>query len=113
MDSAEYYFRKELHDGRDFNNQNGAAIGLAKLYELHHALDSASKYFQYAYEMNDSMFAHTTTQTIERMQAMYDYSRHQEEAYNEKENIQHPRHTAPHGADSMGTVPPPECGGIV
>ncbi|MBQ3698478.1 MAG: hypothetical protein II886_01065 [Prevotella sp.] len=91
LDSAEYYFRKELHDGRDFNNQNGAAIGLAKLYELHHALDSASKYFQYAYEMNDSMFAHTTTQTIERMQAMYDYSRHQEIARQEKEKASEER----------------------
>ena len=85
LDSAEYWYRKELINGKDFNNQNSAAEGLAMVYEQKHMLDSATKYYAYAYAMNDSMFAHTATQTIERMQSMYDYSRHQEEAYNEKE----------------------------
>ena len=44
-----------------------------------------AKYYQYAYAMNDSVYAHQTTETIERMQAMYDYSRHQEIAHQEKE----------------------------
>ena len=91
LDSAEYYFRKELKDGKDFNNQNGAAIGLAKLYELRHVPDSASKYFHYAYEMNDSAFAQTATATVEQMQAMYDYSRHQEIAQQEKERASEER----------------------
>ena len=29
LDSAEYYFRKELKDGKDFNNQNGGAKGFS------------------------------------------------------------------------------------
>ena len=77
-DSAEYWFRKELHDGKDYNNQNGGALGLAMLYEQRHIPDSAAKYYQYAYAMNDSMYAQQATETIERMQSMYDYSRHQE-----------------------------------
>ena len=80
LDSAEYWFRKELRDGKDFNNQNGGALGLAMLYEELHRPDSAAKYYQYAYAMNDSMYAQKTTETIERMQSMYDYSRHQEQA---------------------------------
>ena len=86
FDSAEYYYRKELREGKDFNNQNAGAKGLAELYQRTNKPDSASKYFQHAYAMNDSMFAHTATNTVERMQAMYDYSRHQKEAQLEKEN---------------------------
>ena len=78
LDSAEYLFRKELRDGKDYNNQNGGALGLAMLYEQLQIPDSAAKYYQYAYAMNDSMYAQKATETIERMQSMYDYSRHQE-----------------------------------
>ena len=84
-DSAEYYFRKELRDGKDFNNQNAAAMGLALLFQHQHRADSAAKYSIYAYAMNDSMYAQKTTKTVERIQAMYDYSRHQEIAKQEKE----------------------------
>ena len=85
LDSALYFFRKELQDGKDFNNQNGGALGLAKVYDELHQPDSAAKYYQYAYAMNDSMYAQQATETVERMQAMYDYSRHQEIARKEKE----------------------------
>ena len=85
LDSAEYYFRKELLNGLDFNNQNAAATGLADLYQRTHRADSSAKYYRYAYAMNDSMFAHTATGTIERMQSMYDYTRHQENSLKEAE----------------------------
>lgn len=91
LDSAEYWFRKELRDGKDFNNQNGGALGLAMLYEQRHIPDSAAKYYLYAYAMNDSMYAQRTTETIERMQSMYDYSRHQELARRESERATHER----------------------
>ena len=85
LDSAEYWYRKELQDGKDFNNQNGGALGLAMIYEQRHQPDSAAKYYKYAYAMNDSMYAQMTTSEVERMQAMYDYTRHQEIAHREKE----------------------------
>ena len=84
LDSAEYFFRKELRYGKDFNNQNAGAKGLAKLYQKLRCPDSVAKYSQYAYAMNDSIYAHKTTKTVARMQAIYDYSRHQEEAYRER-----------------------------
>ena len=71
LDSAEYYFRKELRDGKDFNNQNAGAMGMATLYQRLHRPDSASIYFEYAYAMNDSMYAQKATKEIENIQAMY------------------------------------------
>ena len=85
LDSAEYYFRKELRDGKDYNNQNAAAMGLAMLFQKQLQTDSSSKYSIYAYIMNDSMYAQKATNTVERMQAMYNYNRHQKEAHQEKE----------------------------
>ena len=89
LDSAEYWFRKELRDGKDFNNQNGGALGLAMVYEQRCISDSAAKYYQYAYTMNDSMHNKKVTGIIERMQSMYDYSRHQELARKESERATH------------------------
>lgn len=89
LDSAEYWYRKELSDGKDFNNQNGGALGLAMVYEQRNQSDSAAKYYQYAYAMNDSMYAQMATEEVARMQAMYDYTRHQEIAHREKEISSH------------------------
>ena len=78
LDSAEYYFRKELRTGKDFNNQNAGAFGLAQLYEQKHLADSSAKYFEYSYAMNDSCFFQMTTHEVEQGKAMYDYTRQQE-----------------------------------
>ena len=86
LGSAEYYFRKELRDGKDFNNQNAGAKGLTELYQRLHQLDSAAKYSLYAYDMNDSMYARRATKDIERIQGMYNYTRHQEIAHKESQN---------------------------
>ena len=87
-DSAKYFFYKELKQGHDFNNQNAASLGLGDFYKKLGISDSASKYYEYAYAMNDSVYAHQTTETIERMQSMYNFSRHQKIAQEEKEKAQ-------------------------
>ena len=84
LDSAEYYFRKELRDGKDFGNQNSAANGLALLYNIIHKPDSAAKYAIYAYTMLDSVYAQRTPKEVERIQALYDYTRHQKIAHQEQ-----------------------------
>jgi tetratricopeptide (TPR) repeat protein len=84
LDSAEYYFRKELRNGSDLGNQNSAANGLALLYHKIHKPDSAAKYAIYAYTMLDSVYAQRSTKEVERMQALYDYTRHQEIAHQEQ-----------------------------
>ena len=91
LDSAEYFFRKELNDGNDFNNQNAGAKGLALLYQEKNMPDSAAKYALYAYEMNDSMYAQMVTDEIERMHAMYDYSNYQEIARKKTEEAREER----------------------
>lgn len=85
LDTAEYYFRKELHDGKDYNNQNAAATGLSEFYQHLNLPDSSAKYALYAYSMLDSLYAQRTTKEVERMQAMYDYTRHQNIAHQEQE----------------------------
>ncbi|MBQ8991263.1 MAG: hypothetical protein IJ084_04560 [Prevotella sp.] len=91
LDSAEYYFRKELRDGRDFNNQNAGSRGLALLFQKKHMPDSAAKYALYSYEMNDSVYAQMATREVEQMQAMYDYSRNQTLAEQAKEKAEKAR----------------------
>lgn len=89
LDSAEYFFRKELRQGKDFNNQNAGSRGLALLFQQKHMGDSAAKYALYSYEMNDSVYAQMATKEVEQMQGMYDYSRNQEIARQEKERADH------------------------
>ena len=88
LDSAEYFFRKELKDGKDFNNQNTGSRGLALLFQKKHIPDSAAQYALYSYEMNDSVYAHMATQEVEKTRAMYDYSRNQKIAQQAKEKAE-------------------------
>ena len=84
LDSAEFYFRKELRDGKDFNNQNAGSKGLALVYQQKHIPDSAAKYALYSYAMNDSVYAQMATHEVEKAQAMFDYTRNQEIAKQEQ-----------------------------
>ena len=83
-DSAEYFFRKELSTGKDFNNQNAGARGLALLFQQTYKPDSAAKYALYSYEMNDSVYAHEATAEVARMKSLYDYNRYEHEAQQSK-----------------------------
>ena len=85
LDSAEHYFRKELRDGKDFDNQHSGAFGLSELYQIRLQADSTAKYCKYAYSMLDSVYAQRSTKEVERIQALYDYSRNQAIAEKEKE----------------------------
>lgn len=84
QDSAEYYFRKELRDGTDFNNQNAASRGLALLFQQQNRPDSAAKYAMYSYEMNDSVYAQMSTKEIEKTYSLYNYIHYQESALLER-----------------------------
>jgi hypothetical protein len=62
------------------------------VYDKQQKPDSASKYYRYAYNTYDTLCAARSTDVIGRLQALYDYSRHQkiaaqksEEARKEKE----------------------------
>ncbi|MBQ7419551.1 MAG: hypothetical protein IJV17_02285 [Prevotella sp.] len=91
LDSAEYWLRKELLDGNDFNNKNAASKGLAFLYEKRQMPDSAMKYALYSYAMNDSVYSQMTTNTVEQIHGMYNYTRHQNEAMKRTKEATHER----------------------
>ncbi|MBQ8487888.1 MAG: hypothetical protein IJ533_09610, partial [Prevotella sp.] len=76
-DSAEYFFRKELHDGRDINNQIAGSKGLQLLYEKLGNADSIAKYAARGYSMSDSVYMVSESQNIQAMQAIFDYTRQQ------------------------------------
>ena len=92
LDSAEYWFRKELRKGKSFNNQNGGAIGLAMLYKQLKKPDSVAKYYQYAYAMNDSMHENKVTQEIIKMHSLYNYTHNQKKAHQESERANRTSH---------------------
>ena len=69
-------FRKELHEGKDLNNQIGACTGLQKVYEKRKNTDSIAKYASRAYEINDSAYSLSEMQNIQQLQASYNYNHH-------------------------------------
>ena len=76
-DSAEYFFRKELRDGRDANNQIAARKGLQLLYEKQGNADSVAKYAAEGYSMSDSVYMLSESQNLQSLQAMLDYTHNQ------------------------------------
>ncbi len=77
IDSAEYFFRKELRDGLDVNNQIAGRKGLQKLYEKLGRADSVAKYAAEGYEMSDSVYSLSESQNVQSLQAMFDYTHKQ------------------------------------
>ena len=89
LDSAYYYFHKELRTGKDFNNQRAGAYGLSMVYLQRHLPDSTAKYALLYSDLNDSCYAQRSTHEVEQAKAMYDYSRQQEVAQKEREKAAH------------------------
>ena len=87
-DSAKYYYLKELQYGSDYMNQNMASLGLAQVFQALHCPDSAAKYALYSYEMNDSVYAQMSTEEVEKTKNLYNYTRNQRIAIQEKEKAE-------------------------
>ena len=91
LDSAYFYFDKEMKSATDFNNQNMGAKGLASLYSKKGNADSALWYALYCYDMNDSIYSLMSTKDVANAQELYDYTRHLKTAQQEKERSEHLR----------------------
>ena len=74
LDSAEFFFRKELRSTTDFNDRQAAARGLYLLYKHRGVNDSITKYAEMWNAATDSSYAHMSTHHLQQMKAMYDYS---------------------------------------
>ncbi len=79
-DSAEVMFRRCLKYKDDLNTLNGGYHGLSLLYDKIGPADSTAKYAMLAYEANDSSYQKDVAAKLISLQALYNYSRHQEAA---------------------------------
>ena len=88
LDSAEYFFRKELRDGKDANNQIAGNKGLQLVYEQRRIPDSIAKYAKLSYELNDSAYSLSEMQNLQKFQASYNYNHKKELAEKESRKAQ-------------------------
>ena len=79
-DSAESRFRLLMNTSDNANDLEAAYKGLYTLYKRYGKMDSIAKYAELCYMIQDTTFSTLTTDNMQRMQAMYDYTRHQEMA---------------------------------
>lgn len=79
-DSAEYYFRRQLREGTDYNNQIGASRSLSLLYARRQQYEPAYRYASQAYEANDSAYLLTVADNLQQLQATYDYNTYRQQA---------------------------------
>jgi len=77
-DSAEYYFKKEMHVGTDFNNKYSATKGLCLLYEKNKNTDSIAKYALLCSLYNDSAYSESRKLEFQQMQSIYNYNHNQQ-----------------------------------
>ena len=80
VDSAQLLFRKCLDYIDDPNMKVASYYGLSQLYDRVGQPDSTAKYALLAYNANDSAHQKNETETTLRLQALYNYGKHQEEA---------------------------------
>lgn len=85
LDSAEYYYRKLYHPGMPFVVQDPMYRGLLSVFSKRHQADSIAKYAQLYGMANDSSIALKDRDQIAQMAALYNYSRSQKEAEQERE----------------------------
>lgn len=81
LDSAEYFYRKELA-ARDWNNRQAAYRGLRMLFEQKDKADSLAKYAALQCDAVDSAYQEKLSQNLQNLHELYDYSRAQEDSYN-------------------------------
>ena len=80
LDSAEFYFRKLLVRGKTLNDAIAGNLGLQEVFSRREISDSVAKYAKTSYELNDSAYSLSEMMNIQRFQASYNYSRHQQHA---------------------------------
>ena len=78
LDSAKFFFERELYNYDDYNNKQAAAHGLFKLYKKIRDVDSVAKYSELWNNTADSSYAHMSTRHLEQMHAIFNYSRYKD-----------------------------------
>ena len=85
IDSALFYFNREMSAASDYNNRIAAYRGLSLSYQQKGIPDSSAKYSILAYNLNDSAYTLETASLTARMKSMYDYAGYQKQAYQKEQ----------------------------
>lgn len=80
LDSASYYFYKELSLCCDYNNKHAATEGLAQVYTLINNKDSIAKYTTLASAWNDSLYLNKNSELSGKNEALYSYNSYKKSA---------------------------------
>ena len=83
LDSAEYFYRKEL-EAQDWDNRQAAYRGLRMVFEQKGLTDSVCKYAPLQCDAVDSAYQEMLSQSLQNLHELYDYNRLQAEN-NQKE----------------------------
>ena len=89
LDSAEHFARRSLQTDEPNNIEEGY-MALLKLYQTKGQKDSIAKYSLLAYEINQVIYQEMNSETLQRMQALYNYSRSQQTAEENKHKADTP-----------------------
>ena len=89
LDSARIYFYRLLDAAKHPRQLESAYKGLSLLFQVTGKIDSSAIYARKALEMNDSTYRLKSTSYFQRMQSMYNYSRHKLIAAKERSLRQH------------------------
>jgi DNA-binding CsgD family transcriptional regulator len=93
LDSAEYFFRKELK-AQNWNNRQGAYRGLRMVFEQKGLKDSICKYAPLQCDAVDSAYQEMLSQNLQNLHEMYDYNRLQTENSQKELQLQESRRKA-------------------
>ena len=74
IDSAEHQFRKLLQEAMTLNHQIAGYKGLQEVYEKKYNSDSIAKFAKMGYELNDSAYSLSEMESLQRLQASYNYN---------------------------------------
>ena len=77
LDSAEIFFRKLIKVGNDLNHQEAANRGLYLLYKEKNIADSAAKYADISYQINDRRDMLASSEEVSHVRALYNYVRNE------------------------------------
>lgn len=80
LDSASYYFYKDLSLCSDYNNKHAATEGLAQVYTLVNNKDSMAKYTTLASAWNDSLYLNKNSELSAKNEALYSYNSYKKSA---------------------------------
>ena len=94
LDSAEYFYRKELEQAPDWNNREAAYRGLRLVFEKMGQLDSLCKYAPLQCDAVDSAYQEMLSQNLQNLQELYDNNRLQAENNRKELQLQESRRKA-------------------